>query len=144
MRKQAKFFLDVDGEGMLKDSLGIVADVNFDCYESIVSSCKRIIAAYKETIPQNVDVLKLFYYKKRARSARLNPVRVYTTTDVFRAVAEHPTGDIPLGVVWNIEKNTTCDNVKVKIERNLALEEFAGRAEVGKRSNFVFGIVTGV
>ncbi|KAL3883112.1 hypothetical protein ACJMK2_029405 [Sinanodonta woodiana] len=43
----------------------------------------------------------MFYYKKRARSTRLNPMPIRNTTDGFRAVAEHPVGEVPIGVRWN-------------------------------------------
>ena len=101
MSRLSKIFIKVDGEGLLTDTIAISDVVNFDCYESIVTSARRIISKYQKTPIENIDVDAVFYYKKRARSSRMNPVRINTTTDGFRAVAEHPSGEIPMGAVWN-------------------------------------------
>lgn len=100
MSRAAKLFIRVDKEGFLVDSLAISDVVNFDCIESIVTSAKRIISLFTDVTADEVDITGLFYYKKRARSLRMNPVPLVTTTDGFRAIAEHPSGEIPLGIEW--------------------------------------------
>lgn len=105
MSRPSKLFVRVDNEGFLMDSLAISDVVNFDCIESIMTSAKRIVSLFTDVAADNVCIDALFYYKRRARSTRMNPVRLLTTTDGFRAVAEHPSGEIPLGVDWS--KNDT-------------------------------------
>lgn len=100
MEKPCKLFITIDKEGFLIDSVAISDVVNFDCYESITRSAQRIIALFSNSKPDDIHIVSLFYYKKRARSTRMNPVPLLTTTDGFRAVAEHPTGEVPLGVDW--------------------------------------------
>ena len=100
MKRPTKLFIKVDREGLLTDTIAISDVVNFDCYESIVSSACRIIASFQSSKPENIEVESLFYYKKRARSTRMNPVLISSTTDAFKAVAEHPVGEVPLGVRW--------------------------------------------
>ncbi|XP_060566718.1 uncharacterized protein LOC132725593 isoform X2 [Ruditapes philippinarum] len=100
MSRAAKLFIKIDKDGYLVDSLAISDVVNFDCIESIVTSAKRVVSLFFDVTPRDVDITGLFYYKKRARSLRMNPVPLLTTTDGFRAVAEHPSGEIPLGIEW--------------------------------------------
>ena len=100
MSRPSKVFLKADRDGLLTDTLSISDVVNFDCYESIVSSVQDIVASFIGVSSECIGIDAVFYYKKRARSSRMNPVRIFTTTDVFRAVAEHPTGEVPLGVLW--------------------------------------------
>ena len=100
MKRPSKLFIKVDREGLLTDTIAISDVVDFDCYESIVSSACRIIACFQSAKPENIEVESLFYYKKRARSTRMNPVMIKSTTDAFKAVAEHPVGEVPIGVRW--------------------------------------------
>ena len=101
MTRPSKLFIKVDSEGLLTDTIAISDVVDFSCYESIVSSACRIIACFQSAKPQNIEVEALFYYKKRARSTRMNPVQIRSTTDAFKAVAEHPVGEVPIGVRWS-------------------------------------------
>ncbi|KAL4233248.1 hypothetical protein ACF0H5_007932 [Mactra antiquata] len=100
MEKPCKLFICIDSEGYLTDSVAISDVANFDCYETIVDSAKRIISLFSKCQPSDVCINAMFYYKKRNRSTRMNPSPLMTTTDVFRAVAEHPKGEVPIGVQW--------------------------------------------
>lgn len=118
MTRPSKLFIKVDSEGLLTDTIAISDVVDFDCYESIVSSACRIIACFQSTKPQNIEVESLFYYKKRARSTRMNPVMIKSTTDAFKAVAEHPVGEVPIGVRWSqkLKYRFTTNGGKTKIQ----------------------------
>ena len=119
MTRPSKLFIKVDSEGLLTDTIAISDVVDFSCYESIVSSACRIIACFQSTKPQNIEVEALFYYKKRARSTRMNPVQIRSTTDAFKAVAEHPIGEVPIGVRWSqrLKYRFTTNAGKTKIQR---------------------------
>lgn len=119
MSRAAKLFIRVDKEGFLIDSLAISDVVNFDCIESIVTSAKRIISLFVNVKPDEVDISGLFYYKKRARSLRMNPVPLATTTDGFRAIAEHPSGEIPLGIEWERKNGNTTSTVTKQNAQNV-------------------------
>ena len=118
MTRPSKLFIKVDSEGLLTDTIAISDVVDFSCYESIVSSACRIIACFQSTKPQNIEVEALFYYKKRARSTRMNPVQIRSTTDAFKAVAEHPVGEVPIGVRWSqrLKYRFTTNSGKTKIQ----------------------------
>ena len=122
MTRPSKLFIKVDREGLLTDTIAISDVVDFDCYESIVSSACRIISCFQCTKPENIEVETLFYYKKRARSTRMNPVTIRSTTDAFKAVAEHPVGEVPIGVRWNQKFKykfmTNTDNTKALVPEN--------------------------
>jgi len=126
MSRPCKVFISIDQEGLLFDAVSISDVANFDCYESIMKSAQRIIAMFYVLKLEEVTIDRLFYYKRRARSMRMNPVPLLTTTDGFRAVAEHPSGEVPIGVHWTkigrplaLKKPTQVDAVtitEVKIE----------------------------
>lgn len=113
MARPTKLFIKIDKDGYLIDSLAISDVVNFDCIESIVTSAKRIISLFTDITPAEVDISGLFYYKKRARSLRMNPVPLITTTDGFRAVAEHPSGEIPLGIEWEKKSSRSASSAAI-------------------------------
>jgi hypothetical protein len=115
MSRAAKLFIKIDKDGYLVDSLAISDVVNFDCIESIVTSAKRVVSLFFDVTPRDVDITGLFYYKKRARSLRMNPVPLLTTTDGFRAVAEHPSGEIPLGIEWQKKTSKSASSQPVSV-----------------------------
>ena len=104
MNRPCKIFISIDDEGLLFDAISISDVANFDCYESIMKSAQRIVSMFNLLDEEDVVIDRMFYYKKRARSNRMNPVPLVTTTDGFRAVAEHPTGEVPIGVHWSKKK----------------------------------------
>ncbi|WAR08867.1 hypothetical protein MAR_018825 [Mya arenaria] len=122
MVRQCKVFLSTDHRGLLFDTVSLSDIANFESYESVLKSVKRIIAMSQKIDARSIDVSGLFYYKRRARSTRMNPVPLVTTTDVFRAIAEHPSGEVPIGVNWTrhdivlVPKNNSNKTSEVKEE----------------------------
>lgn len=113
MARPCKIFISIDDEGLLFDAISISDVANFDCYESIMKSARRIVAMFNLMKEEDVVIDRMFYYKRRARSNRMNPMPLLTTTDGFRAVAEHPSGEVPIGVHWS-KKETTDGKTKKK------------------------------
>ncbi|KAK3589159.1 hypothetical protein CHS0354_018860 [Potamilus streckersoni] len=101
MFRQCKLFIRVDNEGLLTDPLAISMGMNFESHESIQNSAAQIISLFEKVDSNSINIDRMFYYKKRARSTRLNPMPIRNTTDGFRAVAEHPAGEVPIGVRWS-------------------------------------------
>jgi len=101
MRRVCKLFISSDSTGLLYDATSISDVVNFHGYEDVVKSTRQIIAIAHGIRENDVILHNLCYYKRRARSTRMNPAPLTTTTDVFRALAEHPKGEVPIGVHWS-------------------------------------------
>lgn len=120
MARPCKIFISIDDEGLLFDAISISDVADFDCYESIMKSARRIIAMFNLIEEEEVVIERMFYYKRRARSNRMNPVPLLTTTDGFRAVAEHPSGEVPIGVHWSKKEQRVAAKrkapVSVKVE----------------------------
>ncbi|XP_052240113.1 uncharacterized protein LOC127850816 isoform X2 [Dreissena polymorpha] len=100
MFRSCKLFISVDGRGLLSDAAAISVQMNFDGYESIFNSTTKVLAKFKGLEESQVKIENLFYYKKRARSTRMSPQLLLTSTHAFKALAEHPSGEVPIGVCW--------------------------------------------
>lgn len=121
MARPCKIFIAIDDEGLLLEAISISDVANFECYESIMKSARRIVAMFNLLDEEEVQIDSMFYYKRRARSNRMNPVPLLTTTDGFRAVSEHPTGEVPIGVHWSKTKVVSTDKKKDSAENATAV-----------------------
>ncbi|KAL5009594.1 hypothetical protein ScPMuIL_011899 [Solemya velum] len=97
--RMCRLFLNVSFEGVRIDNVAIVDEINFDCYESIMEGVQSALANLQDRAmpPEGVHIEGLWYYKKRARG-RMTAVPLVETTDGFRAIAEHPSGEVYIGV----------------------------------------------